>query len=95
MLCAQTSSNFSTPAHKKAIKYLQLTESRAIQVVLGSHWSTAKWGVKEKVEWNFTCLKGSTRCDLCSETSDNGVVEGKAILIQFIQHFMLTCNLMI
>lgn len=33
MLCVQTSSSFSTPAHKKAIKYLQLTESRAIQVL--------------------------------------------------------------
>ncbi|KAG7504498.1 hypothetical protein JOB18_010212 [Solea senegalensis] len=34
MLCVQTSSNCSTPAHKKAIKYLQLTESRAIQLLL-------------------------------------------------------------
>lgn len=29
----KTPCNFSTPAHKKAIKYLQLIESRAIQVL--------------------------------------------------------------
>lgn len=51
MLCAQTSSNFSTPAHKKAIKYLQLTESRAIQVLLDWTGSQPK---EQSKKWNGT-----------------------------------------
>lgn len=52
----------------------------------GLYWSTAKWGVKEKAEWSFTCLMYNIQTVL--ETRHSGVIRGN--FIQFVQNVRIT-----